>query len=793
VSVYETFGKYKLTERLAFGGMAEVFLGTVHGAAGFVKPVVIKRLHPRLSEDNDFVQMLIDEARITAQLTHGNICQVLDLGAVDNSYYIAMEFIAGEDLRTLQDACMRHHIEVPIPAAIYIVSEVLAGLDYAHRKEAPDGTPLGIIHRDISPQNVLVSYEGEVKIIDFGIAKARDRVVQTQAGIIKGKFRYMAPEQASGEAMDHRVDLFAAGVVLYELLRGSPHAPDLSDTEVLRKMRRAEFEPLSRVRPDLPKEIDTVVRKALGRRPRDRYASCAEFRTKLLNFLQAHKIPYGRTELAGLMRQNFDEDRRRRRSGSFAGPMVQVGSGSRGRGVSSAQAPRSDTEILDQQGSSSGSGSVSMGGRARSAAAYAPTTASMTDQRVQSGELSTSELELSLGDVMEVVDEVAPLRLPDSERTLTYTPPIDHDEAAMEARVPTAALNVTIPEMGKLQVEPPDPSLPTAEMQHPPGEEGRPIQRERTEPQLEEPLHRQQTERHAGEPLHRQQTERRDARESRSQSGEGSRGATKGPRAGARQSSMDVPLPRASTHPTSSTDLFSSRGETQRDQDVEKGQQREASRRSRLRTLIGLGVVLLLGGGVVAALVLSQGTPPPERLDAGGPAWLRRLVDGAAAPDAGGGTTTRVLATLKVRSKPAGGAIRYCGKPTGLVTPANLTVQPGRRCALEIELPGYAVYRDELSPTPGIRFVNATLKRGRSDGVSAPRGGTGTLRVTSIQVGTVYVNDQAMGRTPQLELKLAPGTYSVRMHFPALEIRTQTRTIKVVAGRTIVTHFDPQP
>jgi serine/threonine protein kinase len=784
LTVYETFGKYKLTERLAFGGMAEVFLGTVHGAAGFVKPVVIKRLHPRLSEDNDFVQMLIDEARITAQLTHGNICQVLDLGAVENSYYIAMEFIAGEDLRTLQDACMRHHIEVPIPAAIYILSEVLAGLDYAHRKETPDGTPLGIIHRDISPQNILISYEGEVKIIDFGIAKARDRMVQTQAGIIKGKFRYMAPEQASGEAMDHRVDLFAAGVVLYELLRGSPHAPDLSDTEVLRKMRRAEFEPLSRIRPDLPKEIDTVVRKALGRRPRDRYASCAELRTKLLNFLQSHKIPYGRTELAGLMRQNFDEDRRRRRSGSFAGPMVQVGSGGRGRSAPSA-APRSDTEILDQQAEG---GSVSVGGRSRSAAAYAPTTASLTDQRVKSGELSTSEMELSLGDAMEVVDEVAPLRLPDSERTLTYSPPIDHDEAVMEARVPTAALNVTIPEMGKLQAEPPDPSLPTTEMPHSPGEEeGGTLHRERTEPQLEEPLHRQQTERHVGDPLHRQQTERRDARESRSQSGEGSRGAPKGPRAGARQSSMDVPLPKGG----SASDLFSTRGDTRRDEAVGKGQEREASRRSSLRTLIGLALVMLLGGGVVAALVHMQGgRVTTDRLDSGAASGLRRMVDGAAEPDAGR-STPRLVATLKVRSKPAGAAITYCGRPMGQVTPASLSVTPGRRCVLELQLPGFEVHRTELTPAAGTRLVVAGLKRDRSEG-NVARGSTGTLRVTSIQVGTVYVNDQAKGRTPQLELKLPPGVYAVRVYFPSLDFNTAQKTVQIAAGRSTVLHFDPQ-
>ena len=189
----ETFGKYALTKRLAIGGMAEVFQATVHGEAGFAKPVVIKRLHPRFNEDAEFVQMLIDEARLTAQLNHSNICQVLDLGSVGGSYYIAMEYVAGEDLRTLHDHFRRQKECIPVDCAVFIVSEVLAGLDYAHRKEGSDGRSLGVIHRDVSPHNVLISYEGEVKVIDFGIAKARSRLIQTQAGVIKGKFRYMSP------------------------------------------------------------------------------------------------------------------------------------------------------------------------------------------------------------------------------------------------------------------------------------------------------------------------------------------------------------------------------------------------------------------------------------------------------------------------------------------------------------------------------------------------------------------------------------------------------------------------
>ncbi|MCK5800067.1 MAG: serine/threonine protein kinase, partial [Deltaproteobacteria bacterium] len=311
----DTFGKYRLDRRLAFGGMAEVYLASVHGEAGFSKTVVIKRLHPRLSEDSEFVQMLIDEARITSQLTHSNICQVLDLGSVDDAYYIAMEFIAGEDLRTLQDHFGRLGEYMPIDAVLYIVGEMLAGLDYAHVKEGPDGDPLGVVHRDVSPQNVLVSYEGEVKVIDFGIAKAKSRLVETQVGVIKGKFRYMSPEQASGQVVDARTDVFAAGVVLYELLQGKPHSRDIPDTEVLRRMRSATFEPIARSREDVPDALFRIVSRALARKQNKRFPSAAEFRQAVLKFARGRPHAFGRSDLAALMKTVFPSDRRRERSG----------------------------------------------------------------------------------------------------------------------------------------------------------------------------------------------------------------------------------------------------------------------------------------------------------------------------------------------------------------------------------------------------------------------------------------------------------------------------------------------
>ncbi len=338
MSTFETFGKYRLTERLAIGGMAEVFLGSVEGAAGFTKQVVIKRLHPQYSRDKAFIQMLIDEARLTSQLNHGNICQVYDLGEEEGSYYMALEYIAGEDVRTLQDHCRRAGDEFPIAAAVHIVSESLAGLDFAHRKEGPDG-PLGIIHRDVSPQNILISYEGEVKVIDFGIAKARTRMIkETEAGVIKGKFRYMSPEQASGLAVDARTDVFAAGVVLYELLAGETHSLNLPDTEVLRRMRAAEFEPLRKRRRGIPGKLEKVVHKALARKPSQRYATAAEFRAALFKFLQSRKVTFGSAELSALMGKVFGADRRKRREGSFSGVLDRVSAATNKRNAGPAPA-----------------------------------------------------------------------------------------------------------------------------------------------------------------------------------------------------------------------------------------------------------------------------------------------------------------------------------------------------------------------------------------------------------------------------------------------------------------------
>ena len=214
------FGKYFLLERVNVGGMAEVFRAKTTGVEGFERLVAVKRILPDIAEDEEFVTMFKDEAKIAVQLTHANIAQIFDLGRADGSFYIALEYIHGKDLRAIMNRVRQRADQLPVAFACYVIMKVCEGLDYAHSKHDGAGQFLNLVHRDVSPQNLLVSYEGEVKIIDFGIAKAAGKAGKTQAGILKGKFGYMSPEQILGLEIDRRSDVFGVGICLYELLTG---------------------------------------------------------------------------------------------------------------------------------------------------------------------------------------------------------------------------------------------------------------------------------------------------------------------------------------------------------------------------------------------------------------------------------------------------------------------------------------------------------------------------------------------------------------------------------------------
>ncbi len=279
------FGRYILIDKIAIGGMAEIFKAKAFGVEGFEKTVVIKQILPQFSQDEEFITMLIDEAKIAGQLSHSNVAQVHALDRIDDTYYIAMEFIDGKDLRTIIKMGRKMGMPLSRELAVFIGMEVAQVLDYAHRKRDARGAELNIIHRDISPQNILISYEGEVKLTDFGIAKAATQARMSQSGVLKGKYAYMSPEQARGKAIDHRSDIFSLGIVIYEMLTGERLFLGDSDIGTLEKVKAARVEPPSKINKDIPEELEAAVLKTLAKKPSDRYPDASSFHKDLARSL----------------------------------------------------------------------------------------------------------------------------------------------------------------------------------------------------------------------------------------------------------------------------------------------------------------------------------------------------------------------------------------------------------------------------------------------------------------------------------------------------------------------------
>ncbi len=303
-----TYGKYFLLERLAVGGMAEVFKAKTFGVHGFERLLVIKRILPHLCEDEEFVEMFIDEAKISVELSHPNIAQIFDLGKIGDNYFIAMEYIDGKDLRAILKKLKGTGRKISIPMAVFIAMEVCKGLDYAHNKKDANGKPLGIIHRDISPQNIMISYEGAVKIVDFGIAKAESKLSKTQAGVLKGKFGYMSPEQALGGNIDHRTDIFSLGIVLFEILTGRRLFLGDSDFETLEMIKKAEVPPPSKFREEIPEVVDKIVLKALEKEPDMRFASAKDMQVELTKFFYQTYSEFTYSDIASFMKDLFKEE-----------------------------------------------------------------------------------------------------------------------------------------------------------------------------------------------------------------------------------------------------------------------------------------------------------------------------------------------------------------------------------------------------------------------------------------------------------------------------------------------------
>ncbi|HSK05074.1 MAG TPA: serine/threonine-protein kinase, partial [Kofleriaceae bacterium] len=297
------FGPYRLVRQIAVGGMAEIHLAKTKGIAGFEKYCALKMIHPNFAEDEQFIQMLVDEAKIAVQLTHGNIAQTFDLGRVGDTYYITMEFVDGADLYKILRRASEQDLEMPLDVCAFIAKEIGSALDHAHRKRDHTGKPLGIVHRDVSPQNVLISYAGEVKLVDFGIAKATMKARQTAVGVIKGKYYYMSPEQAWGDPIDYRSDIFSAGIVLYEMITGQMLYLEEDLHRLLDMARKAEIAPPSTLRRGVPPQLERIVMHALAKQPGDRYQSAGDLASDLERFLHTYAPVFTAGKVAGLIRQ----------------------------------------------------------------------------------------------------------------------------------------------------------------------------------------------------------------------------------------------------------------------------------------------------------------------------------------------------------------------------------------------------------------------------------------------------------------------------------------------------------
>ncbi len=304
----ETFGKYYLVDKIATGGMAEIFKAKTYSHGGFENLLVIKRILSHLGENEDFVEMFIDEAKVSVALQHANIVRIYDFGKILDNYFIAMECVEGKDVRALLRKLSRARRFLPIEFAAYIAHEVCKGLDYAHRKTDLQGNLIGIVHRDISPSNILLSYEGDIKIADFGIAKAESNAYNTKDGVLKGKFEYMSPEQARGEPIDQRSDVFSLGIILYEMLTGRRLFKTDSETATLEKIKAVDIEPPSALNARVPVRLEVIVMRALARDRNQRYQSAREMQDDLLEFLFPATPDVTRQSCARFMQDIFTEE-----------------------------------------------------------------------------------------------------------------------------------------------------------------------------------------------------------------------------------------------------------------------------------------------------------------------------------------------------------------------------------------------------------------------------------------------------------------------------------------------------
>lgn len=303
------FGKYILLDKLATGGMAEIFVAMARGLGGFEKILVIKRILPHHSSNKEFLSMFFDEARILVQLNNSNIVQVYDFGEVNGHYYLALEYVEGKNLREILARVQELGEKIPLEHSLFLTSEIAKGLDYAHRKkDEKTHSPLSIVHRDVSPQNILVSYEGEAKLIDFGIAQAVHVKEDTESGVLKGKFGYMSPEQARGDRVDYHSDIFSCGIVLYELLTCQRLFSGETDLEILEKIKKCHVPMPSLYNSDIPEEVENIVFCALHSDREKRFDKALDLQKALVHYLSKINPGYTSYDLGSYVKKIFAHD-----------------------------------------------------------------------------------------------------------------------------------------------------------------------------------------------------------------------------------------------------------------------------------------------------------------------------------------------------------------------------------------------------------------------------------------------------------------------------------------------------
>jgi len=301
--------RYHLLKKLESGGMAEVFLGEATSVQGFKKRVAIKRVLPHLASHTNFIGMFLDEARLGARLTHANIVSVFDIGKSDNSFFIVMEFVDGTNLKKIMETLRLKGEHFPLKDVIYIAMEACRGLSYAHELLDDDGHPIDLVHRDVSPPNILISKRGEVKVTDFGLAKARTQLERTDPGVVKGKFSYLSPEVATGQEVDERADIFALGVCLWEMLAGRRLFLGDTDYETVQAVSNADVPSLVGVHPEVDPQVESLLLKALALDPDDRFPSAREFGDALASYLFHHQMKVTSYDIANLVKAALERQK----------------------------------------------------------------------------------------------------------------------------------------------------------------------------------------------------------------------------------------------------------------------------------------------------------------------------------------------------------------------------------------------------------------------------------------------------------------------------------------------------